>query len=48
MGTGQLITQRSQVRILSPLPAETAPGDLSGGRFMPDGNVLGTSALLII
>jgi hypothetical protein len=23
----------SQVRILSPLPAKTAPGDISGGRF---------------
>jgi hypothetical protein len=25
--------QRSQVRILSPLPAKTALGDFSGGRF---------------
>ena len=31
--TGSLITQRSQVQILSPLPVETAPGDVSGGRF---------------
>ena len=28
-----VITQRSQVRILSPLPAEMAPGDFSGGHF---------------
>src|SRR5258705_5695966 len=28
-----VITQRSQVRILSPLPAEMAPGDGSGGPF---------------
>ena len=27
------VTQRSQVRILSPLPAEMAPGELSGGHF---------------
>jgi hypothetical protein len=31
--TGWLITQRSQVRILSPLPAEMALGGDSGGRF---------------
>src|SRR3977135_3500557 len=31
--TGSLITQRSQVRILSPLLGKTAPGELSGGRF---------------
>jgi hypothetical protein len=30
----QLITQRSQVRILSPLLSETAPGGDSGGRFL--------------
>jgi transposase len=29
----QLITQRSQVRILSPLLVEMAPGDFSGGHF---------------
>jgi hypothetical protein len=32
-GTGWLITQRSQVRILSPLPAEMALGESSGGHF---------------
>jgi transposase len=32
-GSHQLITQRSQVRILSPLLTKTAPGEPSGGRF---------------
>ncbi len=31
--TGRLITQRSQVRILSPLPGKTTPGGNSGSRF---------------
>ena len=38
-----LITQRSQVRILSPLPAEMAPGETTPGAiFMPVGHVFGT------
>src|SRR5271165_530189 len=39
--TGWLITQRSQVRILSPLPVETALGGHSGAVFMPFGNTFG-------
>ena len=52
MATGWLITQRSQVRMLSPLlcpryqrkwPPETSPGAV----FMPDGNVFGNAAQLV-